>query len=162
VKYFAARLMALAVATVFLSAPVCAQTDNGTTLHKAFRGVSVQLNLGRLPIMDLIMAFTSEGTFFYTRNSKFNYRPFCVTGSYTMDKTGSLAAVLQDESYRTEASFKLIGELLIGSGAVRAVPDEEADFTWPFPLYRFVYIGRHTAAADSRMEQFLAECAAGQ
>jgi len=53
-------------AVLLVSSPATAQTGNSITLHKAYKGVLLQLNLGRLPMINLIMAFTEDGRFFTT------------------------------------------------------------------------------------------------
>jgi len=80
-------------------------------------------------------------------------------GTYAVHAFGTVQAELADENFLVEATFSQCAELLIGFGAVRAAPNEEIGFTWPFPLYRFVYIGRHSAAADNTMEAIVRECA---
>ena len=150
-------LLAVLIFCIPANAQTDNTTDNGTRINKAFVGVAVQVVWSLLPPtqFNLVMAFTSDGKFF--NSTDVFHDGGCFIGSYTMNKSGHIKAVFDTwEGTRVTISFQCINETLIGLGKV--VMPMSSDSYWPFPLYYFVFIGRHTTKADSRMEEILNEC----
>jgi len=150
----------LILGVVLLSLPAQAATPSAqkpAAVSAMFDGAFNSIALAIYPfelMPGLLMGFTQDGRFLAT----YAFQPDCTEGTYTIISPGKIEATVREEvsgflGYQLETVFTLTraGNLIFG--ALRTTDLSTSELTG------FGYIvGRHTAAADLKMEEALSAC----